>query len=136
MQKQFSLILLYVLFILCIIVILYFCLNIKPISNSKYFLFIEISQEINLADKNNNNLFESDFLQAIKIKRKLIKMLNHGNKKREILTNMKIRYKNFILFKPYLKNNVFIWFEPYLFILSSIFFIKNKKIFKGHFFKL
>ena len=96
----------------------------------KYGLYMDITKEIKCIESPNQSLFDADISIAIEIKKNIIKMINEKKNKEDILSMLKKKYKNDIDFNPNIKENIFLWIEPFFMLLISIFFIIKQTKFK------
>jgi cytochrome c-type biogenesis protein CcmH len=105
-----------------------YCSEIKN-EDKNYELFISITKELRCIESPNQSLFESDIAKAVNIKNSIIKMINEGKDKNEILTILKNRYGQYIDFNPNINRNIFLWLEPFLIItVCLILIIKQTKL--------
>ena len=93
-------------------------------------LLDEITKELRCMTCQNQTIYESNSEFSNNIKIEILKQLNNGKTKKEIINFMIDRYGEYIVFKPLFNaKNLFLWIFPFVILIISIFilFFKVRK---------
>lgn len=99
--------------------------------------FKKLTTELRCPKCQNNNLAGSNSELSVDLKDIIFEKLVAGESNQQILTFMKQRYGEFILFKPEMKqDNFLLWFGPIIFLLIFVFlfyrwYLANRQLLDG-----
>ena len=115
------------LFFIYLVILTYFYLKKTSYNKSKYLPLVHLSKELEIRNEIDRSILVLNFIQSMKVKGNLSKILNSRVYKQNIHANMKKRYQKMPYFISTLNKNIFILIEPLFFIspLTSI-IIKRK----------
>ena len=75
----------------------------------------------------NQTIADSNADLAVDLRNTIREQLRRGASDREVIEFMTARYGDFVLYRPPLKaTTVFLWFGPFLILLSGLFFLIRK----------
>ena len=86
--------------------------------------FQTLTKELRCPKCQNQNLADSNSMQAGDLRREIYNMLNANKSDQEIVDFMVYRYGDFVLYRPQLKASTWLlWFGPFIFLIVSVVFI-------------
>lgn len=93
----------------------------------KQALFLELNGELRCPKCQNQNIADSDAMIALDLKRKVYQLLQEGKSKQEVIDFMKVRYGEFVHYKPPVTPvTIWLWLLPLLFVLGGVVWLISK----------
>lgn len=104
------------------------CIYFKQIfyEENHYKIYRELLLEKSILYSKENSIFYTDSYIGIEIKKSISIIISSNKKKIEVLCLIKKKYRNIISYYPVLKNNLFFFIDPIIFIGILILFIKKR----------